>query len=109
MRLSGRTNRFLYLAAALLIPLPASATLIDAIAALDPGDQYRVIFTTSTERNALSNDIADYDNFVQAAADSGGVTAALNLSWQAVASTYFVDAHDHVGAPQTSTAPVVIS
>ena len=82
---------------------------MDAIAALNPGDQYRVIFTTTGRTDATSGSIAYYDAFVQSAAEeTGSVTEGLNLSWQAIASTSTVAARDHLNAPDTSTADITL-
>ena len=60
------------------------------------GDTYRLIFTTSTTRNATSSNVADYNAFVNAAA--AGSSAFPNLgdaTWYAIASTPTVDARDN--------------
>jgi len=73
---------------------PAIAEVIPQPTELMPGDQYRLFFTTSKKRDAMSSDVADYDQFVQdAVADSP--LADLGLKWQAVVSTVSVDARDH--------------
>ncbi len=59
---------------------------------LEPGDQYRLIFTTSVKRDATSSNIEDYNNFVQSVADSSPEVAAWGLEWKAIASTPTVDA-----------------
>ena len=80
-----------------------NATLIESINALAPGSEYRVIFTTSTATAATSTDIATYNEFVQAAAAAGSITAPLGLSWQALASTASIDAYVNVGLHNTDT------
>ena len=37
---------------------------------LDEGAKYRILFVTRTQRNAASEDIADYNSFVQGVADA---------------------------------------
>ncbi len=59
---------------------------------LEPGDQYRLIFTTSAKRDATSSNIEDYNNFVQSVADSSPEVASWGLEWKAIASTPTVDA-----------------
>ncbi len=57
------------------------------------GDQYRVVFVTSGSRDATSNNIGDYDSFVQSAGsglDIGGATI------RAIASTASVSAISHI-------------
>lgn len=66
---------------------------------LSTGESYRLVYVTSDTRNALSTDIADYDAFVQATSDAGdiGVGSPIgDISWEAIGSTAFVDAIDHV-------------
>ena len=70
-------------------------------AGLNPGDQFRLVFVTSTSRQPNSANIADYDAFVTAAAnDVGSVLAPLGLSWTAIGSTDTVNAIDHIHLPQ---------
>jgi hypothetical protein len=75
----------------------ASATLIESIAALDDGDKYRVLFVTSTLRDAKSSEITDYNTFVSNAAVSGSVTGSMGLTWKALASTENMNAQDNIG------------
>lgn len=65
------------------------------------GDQYRLAFVTSEKRDATSSDINDYDQFVQAVADSAPEVGQWGLNWRAIGSTSEVDARDH-----TDTHPV---
>jgi hypothetical protein len=60
-----------------------------------PGEQYRVLFVTSTDRNATSTNIADYNAFVTAAASSEADFASLGTTWSAVASTAAVSARNN--------------
>ena len=64
---------------------------------LEPGDQYRLIFTTSAKRDATSSNIEDYNNFVQSVADSSPEVATWGLEWKAIASTPTVDAVTNTG------------
>lgn len=64
-------------------------------AGLQPGDQYRLWFTTSETRNAQPSDIEDYNTFVQSVADRAPVVGSWGLTWKAVASTRRVDARDN--------------
>ena len=84
----------------------ASATLVDVINALAPGDMYRVMFVSSTTRDATSTDIADYNSFIATAAGAGTVTGPLGLSWKALASTSFTNAQDNTGVFQADTTTV---
>ena len=80
--------------------LPAGSPLIPA--GLGAGDRFRVLFLTSTTRDATSSDIADYNSFVQTAA-AGGLAALQPYSegFRAVASTADVDARDNARTTYT--------
>lgn len=71
-------------------------------AGLAPGDSYRLAFVTNGVRDALSNDIADYNAFVTLAANAVPELAALGTIWRAIGSTSGVDARDN-----TNTNPFV--
>lgn len=71
---------------------------------LNPGDTYRLVFTTSTTRDPTSADIAVYDTFVSTRAQSNAVLQALGTTWQVVGSTSAVSAFDHIGG--NFSAPV---
>ncbi len=65
---------------------------------LNSGDTYQLIFVTSTTRDATSSNIADYNAFVQSAANAawlGGGTILDGVQWSAIGSTAFVDARDN--------------
>lgn len=59
---------------------------------LSPGDQYRLTFTTSQTRNALSPNIEDYNDFVQSLANASTELATLGAEWRVIGSTSEVDA-----------------
>lgn len=84
----------------------ASATLIDSINSLNPGDKYRVLFVTSTTRDATSADIIDYNTFVQAAAAAGSVTNPLGLNWNVLGSTEAVNAQANTNISNTDNTQV---
>lgn len=86
---------FVYLSVA-----ECQATLVTLPTSLNPGDSYRLAFITSTTRDAASTQIADYNAFVQAAANNMPALVALGTNWTAIASTSTVDARDN-----TSTNP----
>ena len=50
---------------------------------LNPGDQYRLAFVSSTTRNATSNNIADYNSFVDGLGDT-----AIASDWRAIVSSH---------------------
>ena len=60
---------------------------------VDAGDQFRLLFVTSTMRDATSSDIADYNSFVQNAAAAGhAAIRGYSAGFRALASTESVDA-----------------
>ena len=101
-----RTSLAVFLFAALAAFVgPSRCALAEPItvpSGLHPGDQYRLAFVTSTTRDATSSDIADYNNFVTADANSVPALAALGTTWTAIASTPSTDARDN-----TSTNPLI--
>ena len=86
-------------AGVVVVSTSARATLLMP-AGLNPGDTYHFAFATSTTRNAASTDIADYNAFVQAAADAAGVGSSEGVDWFVIGSTATVHARDNavVGA-----------
>lgn len=76
----------------------SQADLILQPAGLNPGDQYRLVFTTSTTLNATSTDINVYNNHVNSAANApGALTSGWGLTWSALASTQTADAISNTG------------
>lgn len=67
---------------------------------LNPGDKYHLVFVTSTTRDATSTAIADYNAFVQLAANAAGIGSGDGVDWFAIGSTETVAARDNavVGA-----------
>lgn len=82
----------------------SSAVPITLPTGLTAGEQYRLAFVTSSGRDALSVDIADYNAFVTSVANAVPELAALGTTWTAIGSTLTVDARDN-----TSTDPTVES
>src|SRR5262249_32350130 len=71
---------------------------------LSAGDQFRVVFVTSTTTDATSNFVSTYDTIVSSDAVAGGLGtyAGHPVSWDAIVSTASVSAisrlpADHVG------------
>lgn len=92
----------------LLVPMVSWATPTLVPSGLSAGDIYRLVFVTSTTRDATSTDITDYDAHVQDAADNAtisiGVGSAIgDIDWLAIGTTDTVDAIDHINV---GTAPV---
>ena len=103
-----RAAACLVLAATALLVLPAGVSTqaqneVRSTWALTPsglaeGDQFRLIFVTSTERtgNATSSDIEVYNTFVQARAAAGhSAIQAYSSQFRVVGSTRAVDARDN--------------
>jgi hypothetical protein len=84
------------------LPPTALALPITVPTSLSPGDQYRLAFVTSSERDASSTDIAVYNQFVTDVANSISELADLNTNWYVIGSTATVDARDN-----TNTNPDV--
>jgi hypothetical protein len=80
----------------------ASATPITLPSGLAPGSTYFLAFVTAGTRNATSSNIADYDAFVTAQANTDPLLFALGTTWRAIGSTATVDAVTHIGV----TGPV---
>ena len=67
-----------------------------------PGDKFRLLFMTSTRRDATPTSIATYDSFVQARAAAGHTAIQPYSSlFKVVGSTATVDARDHTGTTGT--------
>ena len=80
---------------------------------LTPGSQYRLVFVTSGTRNATSTSIADYNTFVNNAAQvSTNLNTALTtagftpstINWKAIASTAAVNARVNTATRATDTS-----
>ena len=106
-----RAAASLMLAVAALLVVPGGASAQDNSvrdswsllpSGLEVGDQFRLIFTTSTTRNGSSSDIEVYNTFVQNRA-AAGLTDIRSYSSQfrVVGSTETVDARDNTGTTGT--------
>ena len=81
--------------------VPSDWTLVPD--GLNTGDSFRLLFITSTTRDASSKKIADYNAFVQTAAAAGHAhIQAYSDTFQAVASTKDTDARDNTATSFTS-------
>ena len=71
-------------------------------AGIDLGGQFRLLFATSTRRDATSADIDDYNRFVQEAAEAGHpAIQPYATQFRVVGSTATVDARDNTGTTGT--------
>jgi hypothetical protein len=98
----------LLLAALLAVaaPLRLHASVLTTPLGLTSGDQYRIVFVTSTRTDGLSADIADYNSFVNNAAQAGSQLGSLGATWRAIASTDSVDAIVNIGG--SSNVPIYL-
>jgi hypothetical protein len=62
------------------------------------GDQYRLVFVTSTTRDGTAIPISTYNTFVNNVAQSVPELASLNTTWTAIGSTRDIDAKDNIGS-----------
>ena len=87
--------------------VPAAPTLIPTTWSLVPsglgdGDSFRLLFIGSSNRDASSSDIADYNTFVQNLAAAGhDDIKAHSATFRVVGSTEDVDARDNTGTTGT--------
>ena len=104
-----RTKRYSLILAFLGLCAPAAAAPITVPTGLNPGDEYRLAFVTSEQRNGASPDIASYNRFVTDVANTQPALASLGTTWKAIGSTATVDARDNTGTnPDVDGAGVPI-
>ena len=73
-------------------------------AGFSPGDQFRLVFLSSTTRDGSSSGIADYNTFIQNRAVAGHTDIqAYSMGFRVVGCTTAVDAHDNTGTTYSST------
>lgn len=82
----------------------ANAAPITAPTGLNLGDQYRLVFVTSGVTPVSSTDIADYDAFVTAQANTITELVTLNTNWRVIGGTASVNLRDH-----TDTVPSTVT
>ncbi len=102
-----RLTALLLLSVATFAPMPAVSQTDPCDGALDwtgitpdclsPGDPYRILFVTSNTRDAQSGNIADYNTFVQNAADGVTGTPFASITFRVLGSTSAVNARDNTG------------
>ncbi len=82
--------------------VPADWSLVPS--GLQEGDQFRLLFISSTSRNASPSEIATYNTWIQARAANGHTDIQdYSSSFQAVGSTEDMDARDNTGTTYTSS------
>ncbi|MCP5142443.1 MAG: hypothetical protein H6980_08850 [Gammaproteobacteria bacterium] len=94
------TARLALAGLALVMSATANAAPITAPTGLIVGEQYRLAFITSGVTPVSSTDIATYDAFVTAQANTISELAALNTQWRVIGGTASVNLRDH-----TDTVP----
>jgi PEP-CTERM motif len=83
----------------------ASAGSISTPTGLNPGDQFRIVFLSSTTTQATSSNLSTYDNIVSS--DATGYTyGGTSPIWKAIVSNVTTDARDHIGLLSTSLIPL---
>ncbi len=85
---------------------PCSASIITVPPSLSPGDQYRLVFITSTTDSASSSSISDYNNFVTSVADSVAALLDFPATWTAIVSTSTQSALTNIGGD--SNVPIFL-
>ena len=86
--------------------VPADWGLVPA--GLGVGDQFRLLFISSTKRDATSSEIADYNQFVQDRAAAGHrAIRRFSSHFRVLGCTADVDARDNTGTTYTQTDPGV--
>ena len=84
------------------IEVPADWSLVPS--GLQEGDQFRLLFISSTSRNASPSEIATYNTWIQARAANGHTDIQdYSSSFRAVGSTEDMDARDNTGTTYTSS------
>ena len=76
---------------------------------LNPGDRFRLLFKTSTTRNAQSTNIADYNTHVQTAANLSGAHSAIKSyasTFKVLGCTASTDAHANTGTTKSGGVPI---
>jgi len=85
-------------AAVALLATAVEAQIVTLPTGLGPGEEYRLVFFTSTDTTGASTDIADYNTFVSGVAAADTALNALGATWSAIASTSAVDARDNIAS-----------
>ena len=73
---------------------------------LSGGDSYRLVFVTSTTRDALSGNIVDYNNFVNDTANAVPELFDLGTTFRVIGSTVGLNARDNVDFGGPNDVPI---
>jgi hypothetical protein len=90
----------------LLSGTATSAQITTVPSCLEPGDEYRLMFVTSTSRDATSAIMHEYNLFVRGVANSQPELAALSTQWYAVGGTATTSARTNTGIIASGDVPV---
>ena len=103
MRKTPRTHFLLSLVGFFVVAMTShlQASIVTTPSGLSVGQQFRLVFVTSGQRDATSTDIADYNAFVDIAGD-----IAIASDWKAIASTETVNARDNTGTTGDGGVPI---
>ena len=86
--------------------IPSDSNLVPT--GFGPGQSFRVLFVSSTTRDATSSDIADYNSFIQARAAAGHeLISPYSTQFKALGSTAGTDARDNTASTHTDFDPGV--
>ena len=80
-------RRFSLIAAVACVVFSSTRLFADFRLPTDPGLTYRIAFLTHDEHDAISTDIAVYNDFVKQQAESSPTLLSLGVTWTAIAST----------------------
>ena len=82
-------------------PVPTTWSLVPS--GLGAGDSFRLLFISTSDRDASSSDIADYNTFIQNLVDTNGHDdiKAHSATFRMLGSTEAVDARDNTGTTGT--------
>ncbi len=104
-----RTNVLILTAMVLVLVAPPSSQA-DVVVPKDlgPGDPYHLVFRSDGSRDALSSDIADYNDFVNDEAAMNPILTGTDegVEWFAIGSTETTNARDNTGVG--ACAPVYL-
>src|SRR5476649_2165204 len=99
-------SRFLLVLGLCGITLAAPRVALGAPVVVPPGlpagSPYRLVFSTDTGTTAFSNNVADYNAYVTASANTEPALMALGTNWKAIVSTSTVNARDNTDTNPTS-------
>ncbi|MCA9057107.1 MAG: hypothetical protein KDA85_01350 [Planctomycetaceae bacterium] len=103
-----KTLGFILIVAIFWLPGSATADLL-APTGLNPGEQYRIVFVSSTQIDGVSGALSVYNAHVTNAANSGTETSKLAAAtWTAIASVAAVSARSNTGTTGSAAIPIYL-